>query len=172
MTPTLRAGDCLLYKPKGVYGWIIAIKTWHPIAHCECYVGHGKSVASRDGIGVGRYDVRLDGLAYILRPRVPFGLAGAMDWFYRKAAGQKYDWIGLLRFAWRSRVVPERFDNRQFCSEFLARFYRAGGLDPFNGEDADAVAPSTFLLSPYFQKIEVSDGMVSEGVSEGRRVGD
>jgi hypothetical protein len=151
----LQPSDCLLYKPKGFFGWVIAIKTWHAIAHCECYIGDGKSVASRDGIGVGEFPLRTTELAYVLRPNRPFELKLAYDWFSRKARGQGYDWAGLLRFAWRAPVDKLRFNNKQFCSEFCARFYRAGGLDPFNGEDADAVAPCTFKLSPVFDVYEV-----------------
>ena len=50
--------------------------------------------------------------------------------------------------------MPERFDNRQFRSELATRVYRAGGLDPFNGEDAEAIAPFQFLLSDKFVRVE------------------
>lgn len=149
----LKPGDALLYGPKGFFGWVISIKTWHAVAHCECYIGNGQSVASRDGLGVGQYPLRTEGLIHVLRPTAPFQLFRAMLWYVQSAKGQKYDWMGLLRFAWRARVVPEAQDNKQFCSEFLARFYRAGGMDPFNGEDADAVAPSYFLLSNCFKEV-------------------
>lgn len=151
----LQPGDCLLYKAKGIFGWLISIKTWHAVSHCEVYVGSGLSVASRDGIGVNRYPVRLEGLITVLRPKEPFQIAQAMRWFWG-VQGQKYDWLGLLRFAWRSKVVPDNLDNRMFCSEFATRFYRAGGLDPFNGGDADAIAPFQFRLSPVFDVTELS----------------
>jgi hypothetical protein len=159
----IRPGDNLLYKAKGLFGWVIAARTWHMIAHCECFVGDGKSVASRDGIGVGLYPLRLDGLCVILRPKEPVLLKNAMDVFYRKYRGQGYDWLGLLRFAWRTPVDPKiRFNNEQFCSEFLTRFDRDMGLkDLFNGEDADAIAPFQFELDPAFVKYEVdSNGEV------------
>jgi hypothetical protein len=163
----LKPGDCLLYAPKGFFGWVISIKTWNQVAHCEVYIGNGKSVASRDGIGVGEYDLRTSELKHVMRPNQPFELRLAYDWFARKARGQGYDWLGLLRFAWRSRVVPERFDNKQFCSEFAARFYRAGGLDPFNGADADAIAPFQFAVSPYLDKYDVGiNGVVTKAESE------
>lgn len=150
----LREGDCLLYAPRGFFGFVISIKTWSRIAHCEVYAGGGQSLAARDGIGVGQYPLRTD-YTHILRPRKELLFRVAYDWFNRKARGQGYDWLGLLRFAWRARVVPTRFDNRMFCSEFVTRFYRAGGLDPFNGADADAIAPCNFLLSSEFTIHEV-----------------
>ena len=52
----LRSGDCLLYRATGLFGWLISIKTWSVVSHCEGYVGNGKAVASRDGVGVGLYD--------------------------------------------------------------------------------------------------------------------
>ncbi len=154
----IQPGDNLLYKPKGFYGHLIAMKTWHNIAHCECYVGNGQSVASRDGIGVGLYPLREAQLAYILRPQDPILLALAMDKFRRVYQGQGYDYMGLLRFAWRAPISKIRFENKQFCSEFLTRFDRDMGLtELFNGEDADAIAPFQFLLAPEFDKYEVND---------------
>jgi hypothetical protein len=70
-----------------------------------------------------------------------------MMWFWNTAIGQRYDYWGLLRFAWRSDVVPDAKDNRMFCSEFLTRFYRKGGLTIFGNEDADAIAPFQFLTT-------------------------
>jgi hypothetical protein len=66
---TLKPGDVLLYKPKGLFGWLIRVKTWHKIAHVECYVGDGLSVASRDGKGVGKYPLRSSELAVVCRPK-------------------------------------------------------------------------------------------------------
>jgi len=153
----LKEGDCLLYSPKGFFGWVISLKTWHEVAHCEAYVGGpGLSVASRDGVGVGQYDWRRSELKYVLRPNQPFNLAAALERFNSEWRGQGYDWLGLLRFGWRAPVSAFRFQNKQFCSEFLTRFYRAGGMDPFNGEDADAIAPFMFLLSSCFDVYEVT----------------
>jgi hypothetical protein len=157
----VQSGDNLLYRPASIYGLLIAIKTWHMVSHCEGYVGNGQSVASRDGIGVGLYPTRYSDLAYILRPRQPFLLAVAMDTFRRKYQGQGYDWLGLLRFASREPVSSTRFNNKQFCSEFLTRWDRAGGIDPFNDEDADAIAPFEFLLSSEYTHYVVNkDGEV------------
>lgn len=154
----LRTGDVLLYEPTGLHGLIIAIKTWHAIAHVEAYVGGGRSVASRDGIGVGEFELRTSELIHVLRPVAPFDFDAAMRAFRSKWQGQGYDWWGLLRFAWRAPVSAIRFENKQFCSEFLTRWLRAGGLDPFNGEDADAIAPYQFLLSDKFRVYDVSHG--------------
>jgi len=46
--------------------------------------------------------------------------------------------------------------DRMMCSEFATRFYRAGGFEPFSMfEDADMVAPATFLVSPHFDHYQV-----------------
>ena len=158
----LRSGDCLLYRATGLFGWLISIKTWSVVSHCEGYVGNGKAVASRDGVGVGLYDWRSADLLYVLRPNQPFDLKEALAQFNHKWRGQGYDWLGLLRFAWRAPVESLRFNNKQFCSEFLTRWYRGGGMDPFNGADADAIAPASFLLSPVFDVYDVQlDGTLT-----------
>ena len=144
---TLQPGDCLLYKPKGVFGKIIQVKNWHRISHVEIYTGKGKSVASRDGLGVALYPWRDTELAYVLRPTYPLDWFGFWKWF-KTVDGQKYDWVGLLRFAWFDSI-PTGKNDKMFCSEFATRAYRALGAKVFNDiEDADAIAPFEFLLSP------------------------
>lgn len=151
----LKPGDVLLYKGTSFWSYIIQIKTWHGVSHCECYVGDSYSVASRDGKGVDVYPWRDSDLVAVLRvkPEYNFRLNSALTWFLQSAKGQGYDWWGLLRFTWRSDYTKGNKNNKQFCSEFLTRFLRAGGVDPFNGEDADAVPPYLFMYSPVFETI-------------------
>lgn len=156
-TSTLRPGDCLLYSPgHSVFSLLISIKTWNAISHCECYIGDNKSVASRDGLGVGEYDLRLNGLKYVLSPPIEkFSIIEALRWF-ETVKGQKYDWLGLLRFSWSSAYVPgELTDNKMFCSEFLSRFYDKGGWEIFNDVDCDSIAPCNFLLAPFVKRIKL-----------------
>ena len=154
----LLPGDCLLYAPPPwswtpwkVGGWLvgkaIAIKTWNAVTHCEAYSGQGTSVASRDGIGVGTYPLRLKGLVTILRPTEPFDLTKAHAWF-ATVDGQGYDWTGLLRFVmWGGRSTRDDQPSKQFCSEFLTRWYRRGGLPLFGSADADMIAPAQMLMN-------------------------
>lgn len=146
----LQNGDALLYTPSGIFGWIIAMKTWHKVSHVEVYSGDGFSVASRDGEGVGIYNYRADGLCAVLRPNGFYHHEAAMRWF-DTVDGQKYDWKGILVF---SMAVRQGAQDRMFCSEFATRLYRAGGLEPFQtDEDADHIAPFQFLTSPRFDRI-------------------
>jgi hypothetical protein len=157
----LLPGDLLLYRPNGLFGRIIAIKTSHDLSHCEVYLGKGVSAAARDGVGVGRYPTRLAQLAYILRPT-----ATELDWiayarWFKTVDGQKYDWTGLLRFAWFKSIGTGN-NNRMFCSEFCARAYRALGMEPFTElVDADAVAPAAFIFSSKFTIIATPQSLAS-----------
>lgn len=157
--PLLRPADCLLYRPTsfewkhpGRFGWIfgdaIDFRSWHDVCHCEMYIANGKSVASRDGQGVAMYPWRNTELQYVLRPTVtPLHWRAFWPWFY-SVNGEAYDWWGLLRFAW-FKDVGHGDNHKMFCSEFLARAYRALGAQVIgDNEDADAVAPFEFLLSP------------------------
>src|SRR5690348_3462336 len=119
----LQPGDCLLYHPvKGsFFGWLIARKTWHDVSHCEMYVGKGKSFASRDGIGVGLYDLRVTELAYVLRPEDSLDWAAFWKWF-KTVDGQKYDWFGLARMVY-TKSVSTGHNDKMFCSEALVRGY-------------------------------------------------
>jgi hypothetical protein len=159
----LQPGDCLLYQPRrfSIFGHLIAFKTWHKISHCEMYVGDGISLASRDGIGVGAYETRWSELRYVLKTTAPLDFDALNDWF-KTVNGQKYDWWGLLRFVYWGGVGAG--DNgRMFCSEFLTRAYRAAGLDPFNGEDADAIVPFQFVTSNVFPVIRRVVSRETEG---------
>lgn len=142
MTRDLRPGDVLLYKGKGLFSLLIRIKSWHPQTHVEVYIGNGRSAASRDGKGVAIYPVRLDDLAHVLRPDVPFDRAAAMRWFAAEANGLPYGWADLLVF------VGLNINHRGVvCSAFATQFLRAGGVAIFNNELAERVAPFQFLLS-------------------------
>lgn len=150
MTPDLiQPGDCLLYKPSGFFGKLIALKTWHSIAHTEVYHGDGMSVASRDGVGVGLYAFRVSGLAYVLRPIPKLDLKAADVWF-ETVKGQPYGWIDLANFlGWGT-------DGKgMVCSPFATDYYRAAGVDPFNCEPSIKIAPFEFLLSNCFHAVDL-----------------
>lgn len=138
-TERLQPGDLLLYRPVGLIGKLIALKTWLPYAHCEVAVAPGKAVASRDLRGTGMWPTRWSELAMVLRPTVPFDLAKAMEYF-KTVDGTPYDVWGLFRFFGKGKESK----GTLFCSEFATRFYRAGGLDPFHGTPADLVPPGWF----------------------------
>jgi len=155
LTSHLLPGDTLIYRPKGFFGHLIAIKTWNKHAsHVEVYLGNGESFASRDGIGVNVYKLRTHGLSYILRPVPRLNWDRAWIWI-DSVKGQKYDWKGILVF---TLAVGEGSYEKQFCSEAWTRFYRAAGVEPFSTYrdgnplvDADTVAPSTCLYSAQFE---------------------
>lgn len=149
----LKPGDVLLYKPKGVFGWFIRVKTWHKVAHCEGYVGDGFSVASRDGIGVGKYPLRTSELIIVCRPKpeIVLNWTKAMAWF-GLMKGTPYGWGDLLQFAGLNVDALGIV-----CSPFLARFVRKQDYDPFNGEDPLKIAPFQFALSNCYQVYDVKD---------------
>ena len=147
--PQLQPGDCLLYKPSGLFGWLIALKTWNRMSHVEIYAGNGNSVASRDGVGVGMYPTRYYHLAKVLRPVQPLQLDAAHV-FFAKSDGQKYDWKGILCF---TLAVAQGAKDRMFCSEFATRWYRAAGLPLFGNYDADHIAPAQFLMTDDFDEV-------------------
>jgi hypothetical protein len=138
---TLQGGDVLLYRPKGVYGWLIRIHTGHPIAHVEIAMGPGQSAASRDGVGVGYYPTRTDGLMAVMRPRGLFDLTAARG-YVNSMVGTPYGWADLLNF------VSLSIDTKGIvCSPFVTNVLRAGGVPVFNAEPANNVAPFQFMDS-------------------------
>jgi hypothetical protein len=135
----LKPGDILLYRPKGTFGWLIFAKTWHKISHVEIYDGGYKSLASRDGIGVDRYPLRLTELAYVLRPQVPLNLTAGRAYF-DSMKGTPYGWWDLLDFS------GFNVDTKGIvCSPFAAGFLRACGWAIFPTDPVNKVAPFQFL---------------------------
>lgn len=141
----LQPGDVLLFNRRSFFNWLIRIKTWSPYTHVEVVAGPHQFFAARNGQGVGIYAPDLQGLALVLRPSAAFDVVAATKWAYAdRVLGQGYDWLGLLNFTY-ARVVGQ--DNRKmFCSEAAVRFLRAGGVDPFPGQDADTLSPRDFTL--------------------------
>lgn len=135
----LKPGDILLYRPAGIFGRLIQVKTWHSISHVEIYDGGKQSLASRDGIGVGRYETRLKQLAFVLRPRVRLDLQHSRSYF-SMVEGRPYGWLDLLNFI----GLPIK-TRGMFCSEFAVEYLRAAGWDIFPEDDADRVSPFQFL---------------------------
>lgn len=150
MLQLIEPGDICLYSPDSLFGWVIALKTWTKISHCEVYEGAGLSVASRDGVGVNRYAFRDRGICEVRRPALHLDFEAASKWF-DGVRGQKYDWAALFRFYLVSGISSK---TKMFCSEFATRWYRAAGFEPFSPEtDADTVPPSYFTTSAEFHTI-------------------
>jgi hypothetical protein len=152
----LRPGDCLLYRPSSLFGWIIRVKTGSPVSHVEVYVGGGQTVASRDGQGVGRYPLRTDHLGWVLRPTVPFSLDAAMDWFDQHR-GEPYGWVDLLDFFSATVDAPG-----QVCSPCATNVLRAGGVRVFGSFPAIRITPRDFLTSELLADIS-SQVLPAEG---------
>lgn len=135
----LKPGDTLLYRPAGMFGMLICVKTWHRISHVEVYDGNLQSLASRDGLGVSRYPLRLTELAYVLRPTVPLDLVAGRAWF-DTMKGTRYGWLDLANFVGLPVNAPGIV-----CSPFAAGFYRAAGWDVFPTDSINRIAPFQFL---------------------------
>lgn len=158
---TLRPGDVLLYSGSGFFSTVIKVKTWSRYSHVETYDGERTSLASRDGIGVGRYAVRLEGLRVVVRPNAGLAIEAGRAWFrgdspHGRIDGQGYDWFGLLAFA--AARFQGKSNGKMHCSEFVTRYLRQCGFDPFNDYDADGIAPSEFAKNSAFSVVWSADG--------------
>ena len=137
----LLRGDLLVFSRKGLFDWIIKIKTYNQATHCEVYIGDGFTVASRNGQGCARYPVDVNGLLCVLRPKLPFNVTKAMDSFWKNHNMRPYGWLVLCEFLLPGHVTLQ--SKGEFCSELLTNFCREGGLELFNPSiQADKVAPS------------------------------
>ncbi len=154
----LKEGDAMLFYEPTLLDTLIAVKTSFWCAHIEIYDGDGQSVASRNGIGVNRYPVRLNGLIAVRRPKTCIDWQMGQEWFEKHARWQKYDFKGLMCFY---LAVKQGSPHRMFCSEFALRRYRASCFQPFNpNQDADRTSPGLFWSSGTFESIWESGATV------------
>jgi len=158
VTLQLQAGDIMLYRPVGLFGQVISIKTWHEIAHVEIYdgpylhnpmlpagqdqylFGAPMSLASRDKIGVGRYLTRMSKLRYVLRTKRTLDLFAAREWF-KTVDGQPYGWEDLLYFAGLTVFTQ----TGMVCSPFAAKYLQMAGWKIFPTDPVEKIAPFQFL---------------------------
>lgn len=112
---TLVAGQILGYHLADDLADFLIERTG-PIAHVELYLGNGESLASRNGIGVGRYPLRMEGITAILTPTFTVDMDAILKWF-DSVNGQPYDFTALSGFVFgENRQTPEHL----FCSAFVA----------------------------------------------------
>ena len=154
----LQSGDVLLYYTPDIVDFIIAEKTGHRVGHVERYATSGLSMASRNGVGVNIYPLRLDGLVSIRRPIGQFNFEKGYDWFNNgvdengiKIKGQGYDFDGLVSF---TSFVDRGHAGQMFCSEFSVNFDRACGYASFNpAQGAWSISPAAILLSGAYETV-------------------
>ena len=150
--PELHPGDVLLYNDHSIVDGLICFRTWSDVAHVEVYLGSGLSAASRNGIGVNVYPMRLLDLQYVRRPKDAFDINKAYT-FARQMSGTPYGWLDLTEFygglpRWLTRLL--RLKNEGLiCSQFADLQLRAGQVVAF-AEDypAGKVSPRDFLVTP------------------------
>lgn len=148
----LRPGDVLLYNGDGFFSWIIRKASNGNITHVEVYAGEGKSFASRDGLGVNTYPLRLDNLVVVLRPK-KFNLQKA-EAYHKTRIGAKYDWFGLVRSFVGNKW--KKNDAKAWCSEYVDEVMRAGGVNSFPRDNfSTSISPWDFWQSLAYSRFYV-----------------
>lgn len=146
----LIAGTILLYSTKDIVDNVIEWKESDDVAHVEVYAGNGKSWASRNGVGVGLYDFRPDGLKYVRQLNAPFNDARALNWF-DVVNGAPYGWKDIEASAGLSEpneitVNPQVLKKTGMdCSHFAAALLEVGFCPQFDPSfPKNKITPSDF----------------------------
>lgn len=139
----LKPGMLLLYEASSLFGYAIAAFSGSRISHIEMYAGDGTSYASRDGVGVDEYPLRLKDLALVLEAVEPLNMDRVREGFSRKI-GHRYDNSTILKFATFGLFGGKPM--AEVCSEIQAYLVRVGGLErAFGDKQPDEVKPSDFV---------------------------
>lgn len=150
----LQVGAICLYNSSSLVDKAIEFKEGDPdTAHVEVYIGGGKSVASRNGIGVGQWDFRPAGLVHVRQPVRLLQVADAMDWF-TLVNGAKYGWgdiganLDLVERPEDLWTKPELLRQTGVdCSHFAAMFLAVGGCPQFDEHfDYRKITPRDFKI--------------------------
>lgn len=137
----LKIGDICLYDSSSITDKVIDVKTGDDVSHIEIYAGNGQSWASRNGIGVGLYPFRPDGLKYVRRP-LGFESAEA-ETYFKSVNGAPYGWGDILASADISTALPG-----MDCSHFAANIMERGFCGQFDHNyDKRKITPRDFKLS-------------------------
>lgn len=161
-------GQILLYDRGGPFGLntITKLKRGADVSHVEIVVPSPTAfkldwmkasvspstttITAKPKGGVDYYELDTNGLRYVLdiQPILLPNWQLALAWFEKSARGQKYDVLGMASF-FLARV--QGWDNnRQFCSEIVARLLKNGKTALLNArKDCDAYAPDSFKDSPF-----------------------
>lgn len=147
----LLPGDALLYSPSSIFGRAIAWMTAGDISHIEIYKGGGISYASRDGVGVNEYPLRMDGLKEVRRSTRPLNM-GAMAIAFSRLKGHKYDNSTILKFVTFGKLGGKTM--AEVCSEAATILYRAAGLHRlFGDQQPDEITPRDFQKAEALRQI-------------------
>lgn len=153
-------GSILLYSTNDLVDFLIELRSFG-VAHVEFYEGNGKSLASRNGIGVDRYDFRDDGRVAVLHN--PLIDVPAFTAQFEKIKGQKYAFKSLEGFV---TGEPATEPNAKICSAMVAYclltqpFHTFGHLWPYSQID-----PSDFLKTPAHPAIWVDTAHFAKQLS-------
>ena len=144
----LKPGDIMLFNTLDLVDDVIDFKTGSDVAHIEIYAGGSKSYASRNGIGVGLYPVRITGLRYVRRPVGVLDI-GALEDFFNKVDGAKYGFGDILENINWNLPLPG-YD----CSHFAAALLRYGNCPQFDGTYPEPkITPRDFLITRESQPV-------------------
>ncbi len=153
MTPTppigCEPGDICLYDTPGDLADDLIKILGGDVAHVEVFrrrTGEGDffSWACRNGIGVGTYEFRADGLCYILRP--PAGLFDPVkaQAYFETVNGEGYSWDEIAAFAHLPQLGLSG-PNSLICSIFANRLELLAGVRCFPTTlDDRCIAPFDF----------------------------
>jgi len=143
----LLRGDICLYRSKDITDEVIIWKEGDDVlsvAHIEIYAGGGQSWASRNGIGVGLYPFRPDGLVIVRRPSWVFDPQGKIDAWFATVKGTEYGWADI---AANAGIVISNAKGED-CSHFAAVLMETAGCPQFDLVfPRNEITPRDFKLS-------------------------
>ena len=163
MTPQLKPGDILLFRPTSIMGYLASLFTWSRYSHAAMVSvidGVTYCLEVREFLGGRKIELEKYGGKYEVwrlkdSPYSRFGEHAVLR--MSEYIGVEYGWkhiieAVLLRFV-RAYGSRECRKHPPFCSETVSRAYRDAGID-LRPDIADRFTlPGDLAGSPYLEKI-------------------
>ena len=142
----LKPGDILLYDPGTFIDWLIALRGFNKLVHCEVYISGDRSLAVRPGIRCGLLRTNPN-FKVVLRPTVEFDLTKCLQVYNNRLVMNNYNRISLLL-----PFTPKKGTNT--CASLVNDLFTYMGNPLFSSNRIGGILPSDFLSSRLLARVE------------------
>jgi len=152
----IKAGDVILVKNRGLFGYVIRKATHSPYDHIGIFSSARDIIeATPKGVFKTNIDKYVNHNCIVWRLKREYNLNnGVAVVFAEKEIGESYDFLQIFRILFKFIFKTKRNDgnSRWTCSELVAEAYNAGGVK-VKDINLDYATPGTFWRSGLFEAV-------------------
>jgi len=149
------AGDRVriaLFRGRGLMSALIRWQTWSDYSHAALVLPDGSIIEAWQGLGAGvrrKWVNDWEGIDVFDVDWLSKEKSTEVEAFARLQIGKRYDYLGVLRFLNRRKVVS---NGRWFCSELVFEAFMLEGIELLARTNSSRVSPGLLARSPLLRK--------------------